>query len=82
MAVAAELDGLAAASSRPGLAACAVVLGRLLDSRAQSSKPQAARQLADILDRLHKGAAPRRGRLTLVRSMAKAGTTDAGDAAQ
>jgi hypothetical protein len=54
-AVAAEVAGLPAAVSRPGLVACALVLGRLLDGRAVSPKPQAARQLARLLDQLHTG---------------------------
>jgi hypothetical protein len=34
-----------------------------------SQQAAAAGKLADILDRLHKGAAPRRGGLKLVRAM-------------
>lgn len=44
--------------------------------------PAAAKVLAGLLDTLHKGSArSRRGGLAVVRTMAKAGTTDAGDGA-
>jgi hypothetical protein len=70
-AVLAEVAGLPAAASRPGLAALALAMGRLLDHpRALSSKPAAARQLARFMDDLRQAsAAPRRGGLRLVRAM-------------
>jgi len=74
MAVATELEGLPAADSRPGLAALALAMGRVLDHpRALSSKPAAARQLARFLDDLHKGSAARRGGLSVVRQMTEKG---------
>lgn len=71
-----EIEGLAMAAARPALVETAVSLARILDNpRAISQQPAAAGKLADILDRLHKGAAPRRGGLKLVRAMT---TTDGG----
>ncbi|MGO9352486.1 MAG: hypothetical protein ACLP3C_17330 [Mycobacterium sp.] len=64
-----EVDGLPMAAARPSLVEVAKVLGRVLDGKATSLKPAAAKQLGAIMDTLHKGAAPRRGGLSLVRSM-------------
>jgi hypothetical protein len=74
LAVQAELDGLAAARSRPGVAAAAVVMGRVLDSHANSSKPSAARVLTRLLDELHKRSDLRKSRLTVVRKMTERGS--------
>ncbi|MGA7053200.1 MAG: hypothetical protein WBZ37_18410 [Mycobacterium sp.] len=77
VAIQAEVAGLAAAESRPGLVAAALALGKLLDGRAVSSMPAAAGRLVAIMDELHKGAAPRVGRLKLVKAMT---TPDGGGA--
>jgi hypothetical protein len=61
--VEAEIAGLAEA--RPGLAAAALALARILDNpRAISSQPPAARMLATLLDKLRSASAGRHlGRL-------------------
>jgi hypothetical protein len=66
-----ELAGLSQAELQPGLAAIALCMGRVLDHpRAHSSKPAAAKQLADILDRLRQASLQGRpGALKLVRQM-------------
>ncbi len=71
MGVQAELARLGSGS--PALAAAAVALSKVLDHpRAQSSKPGAARVMADILDRLRKESVRHpRGGLKLVRAMSK-----------
>jgi hypothetical protein len=69
LAVRIELDGLAQTDARPGIAAIASAMARILDGRAASSKPAAARQLARALDELHQGSGRRRGSLKLVRAM-------------
>ena len=64
------------AAERPALVETAKAMGRILDNpRAISQQAAAATKLADIMDRLHKGAPPRRGGLKLVRAMT---TTDGG----
>ena len=82
--VEAEIAGLAEAEARLGLAAVALAVARILDNpKAVSSHPPAAKVLATLLDRLRSASARgRRGGLAVVRAMAKAGTTDAGGAAQ
>jgi hypothetical protein len=71
-AVEAEMAGLAQATARPGLVQTALALARIMDSqRAMSQQPAAAAKLADILDRLHKGADVRRSRLASVRQMTR-----------
>jgi hypothetical protein len=74
-AVAAEIAGLASAEARPGLAAVATAMARLLDDpRAKTPKPAAAKVLVTVLDTLHKGSAQsRRGNLAMVKSMTKKG---------
>jgi hypothetical protein len=69
--VTAEISGLTQAELQPALAEIALALARVLDSpRAVSSHPAAAKVMADILDRLHKGAArTHRGGLKVVRAM-------------
>ena len=71
--VIAELEGLAQADARPGLKQTALALARILDSpRAVNQQPAAAAKLADLLDRLRKGADARKSRLASVREMTKA----------
>ena len=72
-AVEAEIAGLA--ESRPGLAAGALALARVLDNpRAVSSQPTAAKVLASLLDKLHSASARgRRGNLASVRTMTQKG---------
>jgi hypothetical protein len=67
----------AAADARPGLAAVALCLARLVDNpRAVNQHPAAARVLASLLDKLASASAQRRrGGLALVKSMT---TTPAG----
>jgi hypothetical protein len=63
-----EINGLG--QTRPGLVAIALAMSRLLDSsRASSTQPAAAKVLVSVLDTLHKGAAQRRGKLAVVKSM-------------
>jgi len=69
-----ETEGLALAAVRPALVETAISLARILDNpRAVSHQPAAAGKLADILDRLHKGAVARRGGLKVVRAMTDGG---------
>jgi hypothetical protein len=61
------------AELRPGLAQAALELARLLDNpNAVNQKPAAAAKLADILDKLRKGADSRRSKLASVRAIAGA----------
>src|SRR5947209_14415035 len=70
-----ELDGLAQAEARPGLKEAAVALARILDNpKAVSQQPAAAKNLAEILERLRKGADARKSRLTSVRQMTRSST--------
>jgi hypothetical protein len=70
--VAAEIEGLGAV--RPGVAATALALARLMDGPAQTAKPAAAKVLASLLDRLRQASAHgRRGNLALVRQMSEKG---------
>jgi hypothetical protein len=70
--VTAEIGGLAAAA-RPGLAATALALARIMDNpRAVNQQPAAARQLVAILAVLSKQA-HRRGELAIVKSMTSSG---------
>ena len=65
-----ELDALGS-HSRPGLAAAALSLARVLDNpRAVSTHPAAAKVLTPLLDKLHRASRPRRGNLAVVRAMA------------
>jgi hypothetical protein len=61
--------------ARPGLAAIARAMARLLDNpKAVSCQPAAAKVLAAMLDKLRTaGAQGRRGRLSLVKSMTEKG---------
>jgi hypothetical protein len=68
--VIAEIEGLAQAEVRPGLANAALELARLMDNpKATNQKPAAAAKLADLLDKLRKGADERKSRLASVRAM-------------
>ena len=72
----AQLDGTAAALERPGLAAIAVALAEVLDTK--SAVPQhaaAAHRLVEVLGTLAKSST-RRGRLTVVRGMTTQRGTD------
>jgi hypothetical protein len=69
-AVRAELAALGDLTGRPGLAAAAVAMARILDHPgAVTTQPEAARQLMSLLDVLHREAAPKRGRLAAVQAM-------------
>lgn len=71
--VRAEVEGLAQAQLRPGVAETAFALARILDSpRAVNQQPAASKALVDILDRLRKGADVRKSRLAGVRDMTSA----------
>lgn len=68
--VSVEIEGLAQAEARPGLAETALALARILDNpRAISQQPAASKSLAEILDRLRRGADVRKSRLASVRAM-------------
>ena len=71
--VEAEIGGVA--DGRPGLAAVALAMARLLDeSKAKNQAPAAAKVLASLLDKLRSASARgRRGRLALVRTMSDQG---------
>lgn len=67
--VLAELE-LLGVRGRPGLAAGAVSMARILDNPlAVGSQPAACRQLMALLGELHKCAVPRHGRLAAVQKM-------------
>lgn len=72
--VTAEIDGLAA-QARPGLAAAALCLARLMDNpRAVGQQPAAAKVLAAMLENLRTASARgRRGGLSVVRTMTEKG---------
>jgi hypothetical protein len=74
-AVTSEIGGLTQADMRPALVEPSRWRKILDNPGAVSQQPAAAGKLADILDRSHKGAAPRRGGLKLVRAMT---TTEGG----
>jgi hypothetical protein len=75
-AVETEIRGFAQTEARPGLAATALALARIMDNpRAVGQQPAAARQLAAILGTLSKPT-QRRGKLAVVKSM----TNQAGSA--
>jgi hypothetical protein len=73
-AVSAELEALGS-HPRPGLAAAALAMARVLDNpRAVSTQPAATKVLASLLDKLRLAAAPgRRGHLAIVRTMTAKG---------
>jgi hypothetical protein len=72
-AVESELAGLVQARERPGLAAVALALARLMDGPAVTSKPAAAKQLTEILGTLAKGSSRRRQKLAVVKQMTDKG---------
>lgn len=68
-AVSAEIEALGG-TPRPGLAATALALARILDNpKAVSTQPAAAAKLSDLLAQLHKGADGRKSKLAAVRAM-------------
>jgi hypothetical protein len=69
LAVETELASLAQARERPGLAAAALALARLMDGPAVTAKPAAAQRLVDILTTLSKGSSQRRQKLAAVKQM-------------
>lgn len=69
-AVLAEIEGLATAEKRPGLAQAALAMARILDSPLNTAQqPQAGARLESMLDKLRKGADSRKGWLADVRRM-------------
>lgn len=71
--VLAELEGLTQADERPGLKETALALARILDSpKAVNQQPAAAAKLADLLDKLRKGADAKKSKLASVRAMTSA----------
>jgi hypothetical protein len=71
--VAAEIDGLAA-QARPGLAAAALCLARLMDNpRAINQQPAAAKVLVSMLEKLRSASPAGRRGLAVVREMTKKG---------
>ena len=74
--VEAEIAGLTQA--RPGLAAAALAMAKIMDNPAVvSSQPAAAKVLAALLDKLHSSLAQnRRGRLAVVRTLTAASPSE------
>ena len=71
--VQAEIEGLQQTLDRPGIAQTALALARILDDpRAKSQQPAAAANLANLLDKLRKGADARKSKLATVRAMTSA----------
>jgi hypothetical protein len=71
-AVEADIGGLGELRGYRALAAAAVAMARILDSDGHvPTMPAAAKQLASLLDTLHREAGPRRGRLAVVQEMSK-----------
>ncbi|HEY2502406.1 MAG TPA: hypothetical protein VGI68_13570 [Mycobacterium sp.] len=70
-----RVEIIGVADARPGLAAVALAMARLLDDpAARNQAPAAAKTLVSVLDTLHKGSAQgRRGNLAVVKSMTKKG---------
>lgn len=70
LAVRAELAGMGDLSGWQGLAAGTIAMARILDHPgAVTTQPAALRQLAAVLETLHRSVAPRRGRLAVVQEM-------------
>jgi hypothetical protein len=62
------------AEARPGLAATALALARIMDNpRAVGQQPAAARQLTSLLEKLRSASPARRGGLAVVRTMTRKG---------
>ena len=75
VAVQVQLEGLSQAQTQPAIAAAVSALARLLDSdRTPSAHPAAARQMADLLERLCKGSDLRKSGLAAVRAMSRPGS--------
>jgi hypothetical protein len=73
-AVQAELDTLSAATSHPGLAASAVRMAEICDSKPLStSAPSAQRRLQAALKELRDASVTRKGRLAEVAAMSRRG---------
>ena len=72
VALAVQLSELSAAVEQPALAQAALALARVLDGGVPTPAANAARGLADILDRLRKGSDLRKSTLTRVRAMSAA----------
>jgi hypothetical protein len=73
--VALEIDGLAA-QARPGLAAAALAIARVLDNpRAVNQQPAAAKVLISMLEKLRSASPAGRRGLAVVREMTKKGGT-------
>ena len=73
--VLAEIEGLQQTSERPGLAQMALSLARVMDDpKAVNQKPAAAAKLAELLDKLRKGADSRKSKLASVREMTRPGS--------
>lgn len=71
-AVQAEIDASPIAGQRPGLAAIALAMARILDNpHAIPQQPAAAARLVELLGKLSKGTQPR-GRLAAVQKMTPA----------
>jgi hypothetical protein len=69
-AVQADIAGLGELGLYQCLAAGAVAMARILDDhRLASTQPAAVKQLASLLEMLHREAAPKRGRLAAVQKM-------------
>lgn len=69
-AVQAEIEHLQQTIDRPGLAAMALTLAKLMDDPAQKGKwPDASAKLEGLLDKLRKGADSKKSKLASVRAM-------------
>ena len=70
--VLAEIGELSTSASRQGLVEIAIALAKVLDSPlAIAQHPSAAHRLSETLDKIRKGAEPRRSKLAAVRQMTK-----------
>jgi hypothetical protein len=77
-AVQADLHRLGDLTGWQALAAGAVAMARILDDhRLASTQPAAVKQLASLLEMLHREAAPKRGRLAAMQKMAASSRPDA-----
>ena len=75
IAVSEEIDGLAS-QARPGLAAAALAIARVLDNpRAVNQQPAAAKVLISMLEKLRSASPAGRRGLAVVREMTKKGGT-------
>jgi hypothetical protein len=77
-AVEADIAGLGELRGYQSLAAAAIAMARILDDhRLATTAPSAAKQLASLLETLHRAAPPKRGRLAVVQKMAPSSRPDA-----